>query len=130
MIPDVAPFPVGSSFQGASPKGVRYTMEQKQEVVDFVNAHNALHGRGGQSEAARRFNLSLLTVAAWLKKSSISPIRPRSAARSSERIPPEEILQRVGEYMELSERIKNAEAEIAQLRAKHESLAARIRQSI
>lgn len=48
-------------------KGVRYTAEQKQEVVDFVSSYNEANGRGGQSQAAKKFNLSVLTVSAWLK---------------------------------------------------------------
>ena len=50
-------------------KGVRYTPEQKQEVVDFVASYNAANGRGGQSQAAKKYSLSVLTVSAWLKAS-------------------------------------------------------------
>jgi transposase-like protein len=52
---------------GKTKKGVRYSAEQKQEVVDFVSSYNAANGRGGQSQAAKKFNLSVLTVSAWLK---------------------------------------------------------------
>jgi hypothetical protein len=51
----------------AKGKGVRYTAEQKQEVVDFVSSYNEANGRGGQSQAAKKYNLSVLTVSAWLK---------------------------------------------------------------
>lgn len=44
-----------------------YTDAQKFEVVSFVNAYNADHGKGGQSEAAKRFKVAPLTIAAWLK---------------------------------------------------------------
>lgn len=44
-----------------------YSDAQKFEVVSFVNAYNADHGKGGQNEAARRFKVSPLTIAAWLK---------------------------------------------------------------
>ncbi len=53
----------------ASKVGTRYTPEQKQEVVDFVASYNAANGRGGQSTAAAKFNVSPLTVMAWLKAS-------------------------------------------------------------
>lgn len=53
--------------KAGSKKGVRYTTEQKQEVVDFVASHNEANGRGGQSQAAKKYNLSVLTVSAWLK---------------------------------------------------------------
>jgi transposase-like protein len=58
---------VKAAKAGKSGKGVRYTTEQKQEVVDFVAAYNEANGRGGQSQAAKRYNLSVLTVSAWLK---------------------------------------------------------------
>lgn len=53
--------------KAGSKKGVRYTTEQKQEVVDFVASYNEANGRGGQSQAAKKYNLSVLTVSAWLK---------------------------------------------------------------
>ena len=50
-------------------KGKRYTAEEKQQVVDFVNKHNAANGRGGATAASNKFGVSQLTVAAWLKSS-------------------------------------------------------------
>lgn len=44
-----------------------YTDAQKKEVVEFVTTYNALNGRGGQSQAAKKFAVSPLTIAAWLK---------------------------------------------------------------
>src|SRR6478672_5597990 len=52
-----------------SKAGTRYTPEQKQEVVDYVASYNEANGRGGQSKAAEKFNVSPLTVMAWLKAS-------------------------------------------------------------
>jgi len=52
---------------GKSKMGVRYPAEKKQEVVDFVTSYNAANGRGGQNQAVKKFGLSVLTVAAWLK---------------------------------------------------------------
>jgi transposase-like protein len=52
-----------------SVRGVRYTDAQKKEVIDFVANFNAENGRGGQSKAAEKFNISQITVAAWLKTS-------------------------------------------------------------
>ncbi len=59
--------PVKARKAGKSKKGIRYTPEKKQEVVDFVSSYNAANGRGGQSQAAKKFALSVLTVSAWLK---------------------------------------------------------------
>jgi transposase-like protein len=50
-------------------KGKRYTAEEKQQIVDFVNKHNAAHGRGGATAASKKFGVSQLTVASWLKNS-------------------------------------------------------------
>ena len=48
-------------------KGVRYTPAQKKEVVDFATSYNVANGRGGQSKAAEKFNISQLTISSWLK---------------------------------------------------------------
>ena len=52
------------------PQGTRYTPEEKQVVIDFANAFNAEHGRGGMTAAARKFNITPLTVSAWLAKAA------------------------------------------------------------
>jgi hypothetical protein len=66
--------PAAPKAAAAAPKaaakgkvGTRYTPDQKKEVVDFVASYNAANGRGGQSTAAAKFNVSPLTVMAWLK---------------------------------------------------------------
>ncbi len=46
---------------------VRYTDAQKKEVVDFAVSYNTANGRGGQSEAAKKFKISPISVAAWMK---------------------------------------------------------------
>jgi transposase-like protein len=73
---------------GKTKKGVRYSAEQKQEVVDFVSSYNAANGRGGQSQAAKKFNLSVLTVSAWLKAAgtkkapkAAKAVKPAKAAK-------------------------------------------------
>jgi len=64
--------------------GVRYTPEQKQDVVQFVNDYNTANGRGGQNQAAKKFKLSVLTVSAWLKaagikKGGVKPMAKKAA---------------------------------------------------
>lgn len=56
---------------GNGKKGIRYTPEKKQEVVNFVSSYNAANGRGGQNQAAKKFKLSVLTVSAWLKAAGV-----------------------------------------------------------
>jgi len=53
--------------------GVRYTAEQKQNIVDFVVQHNASQGRGGQSAASKKFKVTPLTISAWLKAAGAAP---------------------------------------------------------
>lgn len=50
-----------------SKKGKRYTDEEKQVIIDFVNEYNAANGRGGAANASKKFGVSQLTVGAWLK---------------------------------------------------------------
>ena len=50
-----------------SARRVRYTDAQKKEIVDFVASYNAANGRGGQSEAAKKFKVSPISVGAWMK---------------------------------------------------------------
>jgi transposase-like protein len=48
-------------------KGKRYTADEKQAVVDFVNNHNAEKGRGGVTAAVKKFGATALTIASWVK---------------------------------------------------------------
>lgn len=68
--------------QTASTKGIRYTDDQKKEVVDFAVNYNAQNGRGGQSKAAEKFNISQLTVASWLKAAGASSGKKGKAAKA------------------------------------------------
>jgi transposase-like protein len=58
----------------ASTKGKRYTAQEKQQIVEFVNQHNAANGRGGATAASKKFGVSQLTVASWLKSSGINVV--------------------------------------------------------
>ncbi len=55
-------------------RDVRYPDEYKQEVVDFASAYNEENGRGGQNQAAKKFKLSVITVAAWLKAAGVKKL--------------------------------------------------------
>jgi transposase-like protein len=63
-------------------RGIRYTDAQKKEIVDFVVEYNATNGRGGQSTAAEKFQISPLTVAAWLKAAGVRKSKSKSKAKS------------------------------------------------
>ncbi len=47
--------------------GVRYSDDLKKQVVEFVETYNSKNGRGGQSAAAKKFKVTPLTIATWLK---------------------------------------------------------------
>ncbi|MEY5012770.1 MAG: hypothetical protein RLY69_485 [Verrucomicrobiota bacterium] len=115
--------------KGSKGPGKRYSTAQKQEVVDFVNSYNAKNGRGGQSEAARKFNISILTVSAWLKKSGSKAGKAVVAGRASAKVS-SALTSKVASLIQMSDRIHKAEAELAKLRAGYESLKASIRSAI
>lgn len=75
---------MSTTTKKTSTKGVRYTDEQKKEVIDFAVNYNAANGRGGQSKAAEKFNISQLTVATWLKAAGASSKTPKAAKASKE----------------------------------------------
>ncbi len=73
---------MSTTTKQTSSKGVRYTDAQKKEVVDFALNYNAENGRGGQSKAAEKFNISQLTIATWLKASG-APSSNGKAAKAA-----------------------------------------------
>jgi hypothetical protein len=46
----------------ASKKGKRYTSAKKAEVLNWVNAYNVKHGRGGVANASKEFGITQLTI--------------------------------------------------------------------
>ena len=63
--------PKAAKTTGKMGRGSRYTPEKKQEIIDFVTAYNAKHGRGGQSKAVAKYKLSAITCASWLKAAGV-----------------------------------------------------------
>lgn len=118
--------------KGSKGAGKRYSSAEKQEVVDFVNSYNAANGRGGQSEAARKFNISILTVSAWLKKSGVKVAKGAkgAAGRKASAAAPAGLTSKVAKLIEMSDRVRKAEVELEKLRAGYESLKAAIKSSI
>ncbi|MBU6171137.1 MAG: hypothetical protein KGQ87_06565 [Verrucomicrobia bacterium] len=119
----------GGAKKGTKGVGKRYSAAEKQEVIDFVNSYNASNGRGGQSEAARKFNISILTVSAWLKKSGNKVAKSGkavAAAKSSAKVS-SALTAKVASLIQMSDRIQKAELELAKLRAGYESLKSSIK---
>lgn len=118
--------------KGSKGVGKRYSAAEKQQVVDFVNSYNASNGRGGQSEASRKFNISVLTVSAWLKKSG-SKVAKGGKAAASDKVYAKissALTTKVASLIQMSDRIQKAEAELAKLRSGYESLKVAIRSQI
>lgn len=104
---------------GVGKRGARYTTEQKAEVVDFVNDYNARNGRGGQSQAAKQFGLSVLTVASWLRSPHVGgskSISPKSGTV------PAGLNAKFASLIEVSDELRKMEAEVSRLRAKYDAL--------
>lgn len=51
-------------------KGRRYTEEEKADILAFVAKVNAENGRGGQTAASKKYNISQLTISSWLNGST------------------------------------------------------------
>jgi len=96
-------------------RGVRYDAAKKQEVIDFVAAYNAKNGRGGQSEAARRFGVTILTVSSWLKGSGIKAPKAAKAPKETKISPG--ITNKVKALLDLGDKIRKLQAQYATLSA-------------
>ena len=46
----------------------RYTEEQKNEILSFIDKFNADQGRGGQTAAIKKFGVTAVTLSNWNKK--------------------------------------------------------------
>jgi transposase-like protein len=129
-----------------SQKGKRYSAEEKQEVVDFVENYNSENGRGGQSAASKQFGVSQLTIAGWLTAAGSSAASKKSkaakAAKGGKRAKAvkaekpakgEKAVKvstkggfnaKLSTLLALSQEIEETEAELAKLNAKFKSLKA------
>ncbi len=116
----------------ASPKakktGKRYSAEEKNEIIAFIEKHDAENGRGGKSAAAKKFGISPISVASWVKGKSA----PASSGKRRGRKPGSKNIKPVSdkgggytaklkELVLLASQIDTAEAELSKLRAKFQS---------
>ncbi len=115
--------PAAETSFGAGKRGARYNAEQKAKVVDFVNEYNAKHGRGGQSQAAQKFGLSVLTVASWLRSPYVEGSKGLVSKSASL---PAGVNAKLATLIEVSDQLRKLEAEAAKLRAKYDTLRASI----
>lgn len=115
----------------AKGRGVRYDASKKQEVIDFANAYNAKNGRGGQSAAARKFGITILTVSSWLKGSgSKAGKAPKAGTAAKAPKVSAALTGKVKALLDLSDRIRKAQAELGKLQDQYGSLSSAIRSEI
>lgn len=60
-----------------------HTAEERAKILEYVATFNAKKGRGGQAAAAKKFQVSAITIGTWMKKSGASTPRPRKASSPS-----------------------------------------------
>jgi DNA primase catalytic subunit len=63
-------------------KGKRYSAGEKQAILNFVDAVNKQKGRGGQTAAAKKYGVAMLTIAGWIKKSGKKPVVKKAVKKA------------------------------------------------
>ena len=58
-------------IQPPEPCAKRYTSDERQEILDFVQSVNATKGYGGASAAVKKFGVTHKSIAYWLRKRGI-----------------------------------------------------------
>ena len=111
-------------------KGKRYSAEEKNDIVAFVQKFNADNGRGGQSAAAKKYGISQLSVASWLKAGGESaPVagkrrgrKPGSVNKAKGGSTGGSYSAKLGELSALANQIDKAQLELDKLKSKFQSL--------
>ncbi|MGE9269192.1 MAG: hypothetical protein ACQKBU_00170 [Verrucomicrobiales bacterium] len=114
------------SQKKSAKRGKRYSEAEKAEVVDFVNKVNAEKGRGGQSAAAAKFNISPLTVASWLKTSG-APSTKKKVSRGSKAVKTATgtpLAKKLNQLQSLNDEIVKTEALLEDLKAQFDAVKA------
>lgn len=125
--------------KAAARVGRGYSAEFKREVIDFVKAHDEAKGRGGQSQAAKKYKLSILTVSSWLKKAGVKVGKGRkgaakavvvAVAKAAPSKDASKLSGQVASLLDLGGQIRKAEGELQKLRERYDSLSAAIRATL
>ena len=101
---------------------VRYSPEQKAEILTFVRDYDETNGKGGQTVASKRFGVSTLSIWTWMKASA----KPKERTVAKNAAPPEssnsnddEMIGRVQalrRMTEIQEEIEGLEAQFEDLK--------------
>lgn len=97
-----------------NPKGRRYSEEEKADIIAHVEKVNASKGRGGQTAAAKKFGISMLTISTWMKKSPAASKRGAATSKS--------LNGALAKLASLHSQIESKEKEIAKLRQQFDVL--------
>ena len=100
-------------------KGRRYTLKEKQEVIAYVDMVNAEKGRGGQTAACKKFNLSPLTISSWVR-SGITADGDAPAIPAGVSAGP--IGKKLAQLQALHDQIVRAERELGKLHSQFNAL--------
>lgn len=97
--------------------GKRYSEEEKEAILAYVDEVNGSNGRGGPAAAKKKYGVSPLTLTAWQKKREGAAT---SAGRKNQKA--KNPLKRMGEILDeidaCEKRIQALQKEYAQLRKK------------
>ena len=103
----------------------RYTEEQKNEILAFIEKHNTENGRGGQTVAIKKFGVTAATLAAWGKKSGKKAKKAGKAAKKTRN--PSKLWERLNV---VKSEIAKAEKLLAKLNREAKELRKEIRSAI
>lgn len=121
---------MSTNTKKSASKGKRYTDAEKREIVSFVEKVNSEKGRGGQSAAAKKYGISQLTIASWLKSglsgsASAPASSPASGGATSKAAAARSgISSKLSTLLALGNEIEKAEKELAKMKAKFNSIKA------
>lgn len=104
-----------------SAKGRRYSAKEKAEIIAFVDKVNADRGRGGQSAAAKKFKISPLTIASWIRAGVTSGGAAVVASGAPVAGP---IGKKLSKLQALHDQISRTERELSKMKAQFNALKA------
>ncbi len=105
---------MASRKKAKSSRGRRYTPEEKANIIEHVEKVNASKGRGGQTAAANKFGISMLTISSWMKKT------PATAGRGAGKS--KTVNGALAKLATLHSQIEAKEKEVAKLRQQFDVL--------
>lgn len=115
--------PMSTSIKKAT-KGKRYTEEEKNDILGFVQKYNDDNGRGGQSAASKKFGISQLTIASWLKSDAPTGAKRGRKPGSGKGSKGGSFSSKLSALSALASQIDKAEADLEKLKSKFKSLKA------